>query len=780
MIYFITNRQHQVEEQGDLYVLNYVTGVTKFYEYLTSKFYEHVNNLVGPRAIESAPEIGFDIEASGLDPLTSTPLLYIFGDKDVRFVFDATCEESTAVLENVARLNIRLVGHNLKYDYTVVKAQTKVALRNLWDVMVCEQFMTKNTGYTYSLVAIVERRLKLSNVFDKNTRTSFIGMTKKSIFTTNHILYAENDVKYLLPLKDAIREKLVRYNMTWFAEEIENNLVWVLGDAELRGFEINEEKWKENIKNAEDLKYQTELNLDDLIRSERDKLPAEERIHLVGGKFDRPRIRQIPEVQYDLFGNVIPFEATYQKANKGKSFKKFTPNKGNISYSSSLLTILARLKYRVPTKEGTWSIPTIGTDQKANGYDKNYVAYSTQKNEIEAFLLANPDCSEEKFYNYLKTFRKASKKISTYGESFLAKKSPVTNRIHTIFRQCFADNGRLQSGGGKSQPDKINGQNIPAEKEYRECFHSGKDRYVVTSDLSGAEVVIMADKANDKRLLELNNVDIHSHMAQTGWRNIYLYRAGVIAGKWNNPNLFFKLYKSEKIYQDLLSHPNVTIQDLARKSRAFVVSKQINEKSHRKPCKNLTFGGVYGCKAKKAGKTLNISPDEGSIYLGTLRREIPSTFQMVEANVDFAYNNGYLVLNSRSNSRVWFLNVLQELIQNPKNAVDRHEYYEVDGQARNMPISGTQADMVKEAMVEIAKRIVKENWDAHLLMQVHDELVYDYPKTMSEVKFVSDRGQVQTVSFGEYVALTMIEVSNRYLKNMKMHADFQIKDTWTK
>lgn len=178
---------------------------------------------------------------------------------------------------------------------------------------------------------------------------------------------------------------------------------------------------------------------------------------------------------------------------------------------------------------------------------------------------------------------------------------------------------------------------------------------------------------------------------------------------------------------------------------------------------------------------------------------------MVEKNVRFAigkYNtwnykwdirpNGYLILNERTNSRVWFPNILQSMREN--SAPGYSEYEDADGQARNIPISGTQADGIKEAMVEIHKTFEEQGLFPHckILKQVHDEIVVKQPLNMDGksnewkanpvyMKFTGEQlGIVKLVSVPDFVNFTMSKVMNRYLKNVKMGVDTTVKLTWTK
>ena len=134
-------------------------------------------------------------------------------------------------------------------------------------------------------------------------------------------------------------------------------------------------------------------------------------------------------------------------------------------------------------------------------------------------------------------------------------------------------------------------------------------------------------------------------------------------------------------------------------------------------------GVVYGLFAKKAGKTLNISTEEGQIVINTIKREIPKTIKMVENQSAFAEKYGYVIHNNRTNSRRWFPILIKQL----KKEVDKDSHFieisEALSAARNSTIQGTQADFVKEASVKLQYYYWKNNIDADILSWVHDEIV---------------------------------------------------------
>lgn len=201
-----------------------------------------------------------------------------------------------------------------------------------------------------------------------------------------------------------------------------------------------------------------------------------------------------------------------------------------------------------------------------------------------------------------------------------------------------------------------------------------------------------------------------------------------------------------------------------------------------------------------------------------MREAIPKTFEYLDRQVEFVMNNGYIYLDDRTYSRVWF----QPIIRHLKNGDELtfHDRKIASGGAMNYPIQGTQASMVKEAILEIDKAIKEQNIDAHLLSTVHDELVYEqsfewdgslpkynclndaiqsneytrlvrfYPDDKKRLKdetniirfgpHSTNSIEYYDVLFPEFVKLTMCQVANRYLKHYTMGAEYHVTPYWTK
>lgn len=192
---------------------------------------------------------------------------------------------------------------------------------------------------------------------------------------------------------------------------------------------------------------------------------------------------------------------------------------------------------------------------------------------------------------------------------------------------------------------------------------------------------------------------------------------------------------------------------------------------------------------KKAAKTLGVNNEEGKICLWRIKSRIPDTFNLVETNSKLAVKQGYLVLNSKTNSRIWYPDVLR--LFKYKIPLEFMTKIDIESSAKNSPIQGTQADMIKEAIVEIQKYIDEQKLDCTFKKSIHDELVYQQPLSMdgvseewntnpTKVRFLNHKNEEVYGSFPQLVGETMKRVANSYLTNVEMEVEVTTKLTWTK
>lgn len=259
-------------------------------------------------------------------------------------------------------------------------------------------------------------------------------------------------------------------------------------------------------------------------------------------------------------------------------------------------------------------------------------------------------------------YRSLNKLISTYLDSFPKLISPVTGRLHTVYNQTVTATGRLSS----SNP---NLQNIPIRtqrgKEIRRAFVPRDSEHILmAADYSQIELRIIAALANDRHMKEAfkNHYDIHAATAS-------------------------KIYK-------------IPIEE--------VTSDQ------RRSAKAVNFGIVYGISAFGLSEQLGIPRKEASALIEEYFQQYPDINQFIQESIERARQAGYAI--TLLGRRRYLPDI------NSRNAAARSF---AERNAVNMPIQGTSADMIKKAMINIYKRFQEQGLQSKMILQVHDELVFD-------------------------------------------------------
>jgi len=271
--------------------------------------------------------------------------------------------------------------------------------------------------------------------------------------------------------------------------------------------------------------------------------------------------------------------------------------------------------------------------------------------------------------DYILDFREIKKLISTYVDALPEIVDPQTKRIHTTFNQSVASTGRLSSV-------RPNLQNIPIRTargmKIREAFISSQDRLLMAADYSQIELRIIASLSKDKGMLDAfnNGIDIHSATAA-------------------------KVYK-------------VNIDKVDR--------------SMRSAAKSVNFGIIYGISAFGLSQNLGISRTESKEIIDQYFEEFPKVKEYMDHSIALARENEYVeTLYGRRR-------YLKDI--NSRNAVMRSA---AERNAINAPIQGTAADIIKIAMIEVANQITQHELKSKMLLQIHDELIFDVEPGEEEI-----------------------------------------------
>lgn len=802
---------------------------------ITKKFTESKEDMTFIDDISKAPSfkdskaLAIDLETTGLDPYYNDVVLLAYGDERDQVVIDCTSVKVTNTqLPSTDKI---FLGHNIKFDQKFLIAKFDYHIPNVFDTMLTEQKLMQGAlkskdypeGYTCGLAEVLKRRLDI--LLDKEERKEFIFSNFQ--LKVSHFHYVVRDIIHLFPLARKQRELTNKFQLRKYMDNIGNPLSYAVALTELNPFHFDQDRFLENIQKNKKRKFELELELDKEVvnlRNSRYEPTSIEYLRLTG-KYSKIRQPSISITPLTLFGEIDEHTYTLQQSTsklaskKLKNFNKIkepaNPNCVNWGSDMQVLLVLALLKIKCPVLESDVAVePKIVISKNRLTIDKTFYTFTTQHENLQEMLNKDPQMFGGNLIQLLIQYKSVKHELNAFGVNFLSKINPVTNKIHTLFRTEVASTGRFQSGGGKKESDKINFQNIKRDGGIRECFIPAPNKTLGIFDLSGAEVTIMCDKANDSKLYEwaVKNDDAHSPIATTCWRNVYLYRIGKQHGVFQDASDFMK--NKSFGYTLLKELENVSFDENLTKHldlyENFVISKSQN-KYMRTQFKPITFGTVYDMHYKKCALVLGISIDEAAVIVETIRDTIPRTFRYVEACANFAKENYYLILNERTNSRIWFHKLKKQVTSGEKP--DWMLLKEVSGKARNCTIQGTQADMIKEAFVMLTRYFLSApQKGAKILNTVHDEFDIEFFTDQYQIAdnmFITDIGrkllgidefitpdntitanpkyqeaidsnQILFVDLPTFIANTMTEVANRYLKHFKMKVDYEISDRWKK
>lgn len=273
--------------------------------------------------------------------------------------------------------------------------------------------------------------------------------------------------------------------------------------------------------------------------------------------------------------------------------------------------------------------------------------------------------SEHAIIEHILLYRQLGKLQSTYIEGLLKEIHNEDGKVHTRFQQALTATGRLSS----TDP---NLQNIPIRLEegrkIRQAFVPSKEGWILFSaDYSQIELRVLAHMSEDKNLVEAfrEGMDVHTRTAMD----------------------------------------------------VFHVSADEVDSNMRRAAKAVNFGIVYGISDYGLSQNLDITRKEAATFIEKYFASFPGVKQYMDDIVQDAKFNGYVttILNRRR-----YLPDIASSNFNLRSFAERT--------AMNTPIQGSAADIIKKAMIDMDARLKKVNMQAKLLLQVHDELIFEAPK----------------------------------------------------
>ena len=266
------------------------------------------------------------------------------------------------------------------------------------------------------------------------------------------------------------------------------------------------------------------------------------------------------------------------------------------------------------------------------------------------------------------SYRTLTKLNSTYLDALPKQINRKTGRLHTSYHQAVTATGRLSSS-------KPNFQNIPIRTQQgakiRSAFIANEGNVILAADYSQIELRIMAHISEDKNLIEAftNNVDVHSATA----------------------------------------------------SQVFNTELSQVSKDQRRKAKAINFGLIYGMSAFGLAKQIDVSRTEAKQYIDGYFENYPGVLKFMDETKEKAKLQGFV--ETILGRRLYLPQI------NSKNKMHQQHALRT---AINAPMQGSSADIIKKAMLDIQSWIDKENNGIKMIMQVHDELVFEIQADKSQ------------------------------------------------
>lgn len=290
-------------------------------------------------------------------------------------------------------------------------------------------------------------------------------------------------------------------------------------------------------------------------------------------------------------------------------------------------------------------------------------------------------------------YRKITKLKSTYVDALPALVNPKTGRLHTSYNQAVTATGRLSS-------NNPNLQNIPIRtdlgKEIRKCFIPANEDFVLlAADYSQIELRIIASLSEDEHLCDA-------------------FRAG------------------EDIH-------------LATAAKIYGMDKSEISKEQRANVKSVNFGIIYGISSFGLAQQLGVSRKEASDLIEQYFESYPRVKQYIESCKENAKEKGYA---QSMCGRRRYLKDINSLNGNLRAFAERN--------AVNMPVQASSADMIKLAMIGIYRRMLSEGLQSKMIMQVHDELVFDvYKPELEQMRLIVKEEMVNALKLNVPIVVEM-------------------------
>lgn len=603
------------------------------------------------------------------------------------------------------------VGHNLQFDYEVLKWCLGIEMWNLYDTMWAEKVLYAGLvsfdikGF-WALDDLVARYAGL--LIDKSSQTSF---DLESPLTQTQIDYCALDCRFPVAIKGAQRDKITKANL-WKTCQIEFDAIPAFGDMKLNGITLDKLRWMAEVNKVKEDHFRNVIKLDHFF------LP------LVGKK-------GVPE--FDLLALENIWRETTDKELRAEARKKFMECRKH----------LRKCQDNMDSYEGEAAInygsnPQLLAALRKHGFNAKILPNTNDRNlkicsenptyDMKTVKKKDPEYVNIGIIDTLRLYRETKKVLTTYGEGFIRDYvDPDTGLIHSSIIQLAAETGRTSSRNP-------NIQNIPRGSDWRSCFMARPGYKLITMDYNGCELRILAEYSREPAFVEafLKGWDVHSVGAEI-----------IFGDEWKNA-----------------AEPDCAYYTKDHQKCNCKLHKELRDK-----IKAINFGIAYGMEAKKLAEGVGCTEEEAQKLLDKYRKSFPVLIAYLEKSAEWAttkmesrtlaqrrrlfhkptWADAVVVAKRRiaekEKKSIFDANRLEGINPTPRQVSSAFKgmYSAIGREGKNTPIQGSNADMAKLACgcgfdkngLPFMWHVLKK-YKALLVGFVHDEFLVEVPEGPDE------------------------------------------------
>lgn len=676
--------------------------ITKNQELFLNDLYTIITPQLSLELMKDWKTVQFDTETTGTDCHIDKLLTMQFGNYDSSVQVVVDCQTINPLAYKDILENKFIIGQNLKFDLQFLY-KFKIIPKKLYDTMIAEQVLYlgyPNGVVGYSLQEIAKRYL--DKYIDKTVRGQIIwrGLDSKVIE------YAANDVVDLYPIMKKQLE-LAKVKEVENAIKLECEFVPVIAYLEFCGIHLDQTKWKEKMK-SDQLKLAQALNKLNTWVSKQPCLSKYVYYDGQGSLFDG----------YDLSPKI----------------------KINWASSKQVIPVCQILGFDTHTVD------------KKTGEDKDSV--------LEKHLKSQKGINDE-FLTLYFDYQEHFKTTTSFGQGHINAINPITNRIHTVYRQLGAASGRMSCGSSNPntslaklkqlRPKECtypNLQQLPHDAETRACFTAETGSKLIDCDWSAAEARLAGDIYNDSAIKDIFLKGIDSH------------------------SMYAKIFFSDEL-------KDIDVNDV-KKLRPDL----------RQLAKGPEFALNFGGGLPAIMQAIQCTEEKAQEILSNYEKGFKGTTEFAKKGSRFVRQNGYVLMNPITGHKMywWDFKEWQEKQQSfsqefwedyRENHKGTGDYIckEVsthfkaaskwDRMARNAPTQGTCAIALKHSQITLFNWVIKHNYfnKIKLCALVHDECLWEVPNDLAE-------------EFAKLIEKAMVDTMAIYCKSIPIPAEAEIADYW--